>query len=64
MLLFIDFFKTFDFIRRGKMEQTQLAYGLPKEIVIVIKLLYENTKAMVHSVDEDTDFFDVITGVL
>ena len=27
-------------------------------------MLYKNTKAMVHSPDEDTNFFDIINGVL
>ena len=26
--------------------------------------LYENPKAMVHSHDRDTDFFDIVAGVL
>ena len=27
-------------------------------------MLYNNTKAMVCSPDRDTDFFDIVTGVL
>ena len=61
---FVDFSKAFDSIDRGKMEQILLAYGLPKETVIVIMMLYTNTKAMVHSPDDDTDFFNIVTGVL
>ena len=26
-------------------------------------MLYKNMKAMVHSPDRDTDFFDIVTGV-
>ena len=43
-ILFVDFFKAFDSIHRGKMEQILLAYGLPKEAVEAIMMLYKNTK--------------------
>ena len=46
------------------MEQIILAYGLPKETVTALMILFKNTKAMVHSSDGDTDFFDFVTGVL
>ena len=55
--MLIDFCKAFDSIHRGKTEQIQSAYGLPKETVTVIIMLYENMKAMVHSFDGDTTFF-------
>ena len=63
-LLFVNFSKAFDFIHRGKMEQILLAYGLPKETVAAIMILYKNTKVKVHSSDRDTDFFDIVAGVL
>ena len=44
------------------MEQILLAYGLLKETVTAIMMLYKNTK--VHSPDGDTDFFDIVVGVL
>ena len=43
------------------MEQINSAYGLPKETVSGI---YENTKARVHSLDADIDFFNIVNGVL
>ena len=46
------------------MEETLLIYGLPKEAVVAIMMLYKNTKVKVHSSDGDTDFFDIMTGVL
>ena len=46
------------------MEQILLAYGLPKEIVAAIMMLYRNTKVKVCSPDGDTDYFDIIAGVL
>ena len=63
-LLFADFSKAFDSIHRGKMEQTLLAYGLPKETVAAIMMLYKNTKVNVRSPDGNTDFFDIIADVL
>ena len=63
-LLFVDFTKTFDSIHRGKMEQILLAYGLPKETVAAITILYRNAKVKVRSPDEDTEYFDIVAGIL
>ena len=46
------------------MEQILLAYGLPKEIVAAITILYRNTKVEVRSPDGDTEYFDIVAGVL
>ena len=46
------------------MEQILLAYGLPKETVAAITILYRNTKVKVRSPDEDTEYFDIVAGVL
>ena len=62
--LFVDFTKAFDSIHRGKMEQILLAYGLPKETIDAIMMLYRNTKVKVRSPDGDTDYFNIIAGVL
>ena len=63
-ILFVDFYKAFDSIHRGKMEQILLAYGLPKETVTAIMMLYKNMKVKVCSLDGDTDYFDIVAGVL
>ena len=63
-LLLVDFTKSFDFIHWGKKEQIQRAYGLLKEIVATLMMLFINTKAMVHLPNGDTDYFNIITGVL
>ena len=63
-ILFVDFTKAFDSIHRGKIEQMLLAYCLPKETVTAIMMLYRNTKVKVHSPDGDTDYFDIVAGVL
>ena len=59
-LLFVDFFKAFDSIHRGKIEQIVLAYGLPRETVAATIILYKNTKVKVCSPDGDTRFLDVV----
>ena len=63
-LIFVDFTKAFDFIHRRKMEQILLAYGIPKETVAAIRILYKNTKVKVRSPDGDTKYFDIVAGVL
>ena len=61
---FVDFTKAFDSIHRRKMEQILLAYGLPKETVAAIMILYRNTTVKVRSLDGDTDYFDIVARVL
>ena len=63
-LLFVDFSKAFDSINRGEMKQILLAYALPKETVIAIMILHRNTQVKVRSLDGDTDFFNIVAGVL
>ena len=46
------------------MEQILLAYGLPKETVAAIMILYRNTKVKVRSPDGDTEYFDIVARVL
>ena len=63
-IIFVDFTKAFDSIHRGKMEQILLADGLPKETIAAIMMLYRNTKVKVRSLDGDTDYYDIVAGVL
>ena len=46
------------------MEQILLAYGIPKETVAAIMILYRNTKVKIRSPDGDTEYFDIVAGVL
>ena len=46
------------------MEQILLAYGLPKETIAAIMILYRNTKVKVRSPDGDTEYFNIVAGVL
>ena len=63
-ILFVNFTEAFDSIHSGKMEQILLAYGLPKETVTAIMNPYRNTKVKVRSPDGDTEYFDIVAGVL
>ena len=46
------------------MEQILLAYGIPKETIAAITILLRNTKMKVRSPDGDTEYFDIVAGVL
>ena len=46
------------------MEQILLAYGIPKETVAAITMLYRNTKVKVRSPDGETEYFNIVAGVL
>ena len=46
------------------MEQILLAYDLLKETVAAITILYWNTKVKLRSPDWDTEYFDIIAGIL
>lgn len=39
------------------------SYRIQEETIAAITMLYENTKAMVRSLNWDADFFDVLAGV-
>ena len=64
VLLFIDFSKAFDSIHRGKMRDILIAYGIPQETVDAIMMQYQDTCSKVRSPDGNTEFFDIIAGVL
>ena len=40
------------------------AYGIPTKIVNAISILYKDTKAQVITPDGDTEFFEILAGVL
>ena len=46
------------------MEQILPAYGLPKETVAAITILYRNSKVKVRSPDGDTEYFSIVAGEL
>ena len=64
VIIFVDFRKAFDTIHRNKLMEILSAYGVPAAIVSAIKILYIKTEAQVLSPDGDTDFFEILAGVL
>ena len=64
ILVFIDFKKAFDSIHRGKMLKILRAYGLPEQLISAIGMLYTGTKAKVLSPAGETEFFEILAGVL
>ena len=64
VITFVDFKKAFDSIHRGKLMEILSVYGVPKNIVDAISILYKNTVAQVITPDEETDFFETAVGVL
>ena len=50
-------------MHKEKMEQIPLDYGLPKETVTTIMMLYKNMKAIARSFDGDADFFYIVAGI-
>ena len=63
-IIFVDFSKAFYSIDRSKMEQILETYGMPNEIIKAIMIIYKNTQVFVRSPDVDTEFFNIIAGVL
>ena len=64
VLTFIDFKKAFDSVDRQKLMDILRAYGIPEKIVKAIEVMYTNTRAKVLSPDGETDFFEILAGVL
>ena len=46
------------------MDQIKLTYSLPKETIEAIIVQYKNTKVKICSPDGDTDYIDIVAGVL
>ena len=46
------------------MQNILIIYGIPKDIVNAIMMLYSNTSAMARSPHGDTSYFEITTGLL
>ena len=64
IMTFVDFKKAFDTIHRRKLMQILKAYGIPDKIVNAISILYQDTIAKVLSPDGETEYFEIMAGVL
>ena len=47
-----------------QLQQILLAHSIPKETVAAITILYKNTKVKVRSPDGDTEYFNIVAGLL
>ena len=63
-IIFIDFRKAFDSVDRPTMFKILHAYGIPEETINAIKIMYEDTSAVVLTPEGESDSFSVNTGVL
>ena len=63
-MVFIDFSKAFDSINHQVMFKILSAYDIPERIINAIMLIYTNIKAKVVSPDDDTDYFQIFSGVM
>ena len=64
VLTFVDFRKAFDSIHRGRILRILRAYDVPDRIVQVIGLMYNGTSARILTPDGNTDYFEILAGVL
>ena len=64
IITFVDFRNAFDSIHRGQLEEILRAYGVPVEIVDAVNMMNTNTTAQVFSLYGDTEFFEILAGVL
>ena len=64
IFIFIDFSKALDSINRNSMLEILDLYGIPKQMVEAIRLLYTNNSASVLSPDGETKPFDIKAGIL
>ena len=62
--MFINFNRAFDSIHGGKMLKILIAYGIPEAIVAAVGLLHTGAKAKVLSADGETEFLEILAGVL
>ena len=63
-ILFVDFTKALGLHSQREMGQIHPAYGLSKETAAAIMMLCRNIEVKVCSLDGDTDYFGIVTGVL
>ena len=64
IITFVYFHKAFDRVHRRKLIEILKASGVSVEIVDAVNMMYTNKTAHVLSPDGDTEFFDILVGVL
>ena len=64
VIAYVDFKKAFDSINRTMMFAILRHYGVPHEIVMAIKCLYDQSMSCVRMKGKLSEFFEVLTGVM
>lgn len=64
VLLLVDFPKAFHSIHRDKNGRNPSSYSIPNETVKTTMMLYKNTYSVVRHPNGDTDFFEIVAGML
>ena len=62
-LNFVDFEKAFDSVHRESLWKLLRLYGLPSKIINVIKVLHDGFQCSVLVDNNETDWFDVTSGL-
>ena len=60
---FTDFEKAFDSVHRESIWKIMKSYGIPDKLIRMVKLLYEKTECSVLENGEESEWFEVRTGV-
>ena len=63
-LVFVDFSKAFDSVNREKMFEILGFYGIPKDTIDAIKVLYTNTRSSIVTPDGEIESFVILSGIL
>ncbi|XP_062575217.1 uncharacterized protein LOC134237141 [Saccostrea cucullata] len=61
-VIYVDFEKAFDSIHSESLESIMKFYGIPDNVVRMVKLLYESFQCAVLDDGEETDWFRETTG--
>ena len=56
--------KAFDSVDRSLMLEILALYGIPKQIIKAIRVLYTNTTATIYTPDGETQPIDIKAGIL
>ena len=62
-ITFVVFEKAFDSVHRESLWKIMESYGIPRKIIHMVKMLYEDNECAVLDEGEESEWFKVKTGV-
>ena len=62
-ITFVDFEKAFDSVHRESLWKIIESYGIPRKIIHMVQMLYENSECVVLDEGEESEWLNVKTGV-